>query len=275
MDVKFGDNIYDSELPSLRDDSELVNDCSNNVVDENKNKTCEKTIYICDLCDQSFRSKRTLSLHMKNDRSPNHCFSNNLSKDASSHMSAKCKQIKKSGGKKTFACEVCSKQFSDQSNCRRHVKNHCHVRNNIHADKDKYTCNVCEKTFSRESNLRMHGRLHTGETPYKCEFCHLTFHRNDTLKTHRRVHGANFTQFRCDKCRKSFSSRSTLLRHVKMKHRNEKPYVCADCQQSFYRKHSLVVHLRSKHTGERPYECDVCRKSFMEKKVLVFHKKLH
>lgn len=231
------------------------------------NKSNKKNTYICDLCHQSFINKKLLTFHMKyhfpnNDYCPN----NNLKKCSSKNI--KCKQLKKYIKiKNIFVCTICSKQFNDQSNCRRHTLNHINTK--------KFKCNLCKKQFTTKYNLRVHSRLHTGDSPYKCDVCHLKFYRNDKMLSHRRIHEENFrTYYDCKDCHQQYLHKNSLLRHVKI-HQMENIYSCNHCQQPFMRKDSLIVHLRSKHTGEKPYKCRICKKRFFENSVLVRHMMTH
>jgi len=52
-----------------------------------------------------------------------------------------------------FTCSECGKEFSDQSNCRRHVKNY-HNKSNI----SSLICNLCHKTYKNHDSLRHHQR---------------------------------------------------------------------------------------------------------------------
>jgi len=52
-----------------------------------------------------------------------------------------------------FTCAECGKEFSDQSNCRRHVKNY-HNKSSI----SSLICNLCHKTYKNHDSLRHHQR---------------------------------------------------------------------------------------------------------------------
>jgi len=52
-----------------------------------------------------------------------------------------------------YICTECGKEFSDQSNCRRHVKNF-HNKSNI----SSLICNLCQRTYKNHDSLRHHQR---------------------------------------------------------------------------------------------------------------------
>jgi len=56
-----------------------------------------------------------------------------------------------------FSCAECGKGFSDQSNCRRHVKNF-HNKSNIYT----LICNLCQKSYKNNDSLRHHQRATHG-----------------------------------------------------------------------------------------------------------------
>jgi len=207
-----------------------------------------------------------MKYHFPND---DYCLNNNLKKRNSKHT--KCKQLKKYIKiKNIFVCTICSKEFNDQSNCRRHTLTHVNTSTNT----KKFKCHFCKKQFTTKYNLRVHSRLHTGDLPYICDFCHLKFDRNDKMLTHRRIHEENFRTYDCKDCHRQYLYKNSLLRHVKI-HYMENIYCCNHCQQPFTRKDSLIVHLRSKHTGKKPFKCRICKKRFFENSVLVRHMMTH
>ena len=54
-----------------------------------------------------------------------------------------------------YACNVCGKQYTNKSNCKRHMR--------IHMDEEKsFECEVCHKRFAQKYEVKMHSRIHTG-----------------------------------------------------------------------------------------------------------------
>jgi len=56
-----------------------------------------------------------------------------------------------------YTCIECGKEFSDQSNCRRHVKNY-HNKSNVSA----IICEICQKCYKNHDSLRHHQRATHG-----------------------------------------------------------------------------------------------------------------
>ena len=54
-----------------------------------------------------------------------------------------------------YACNVCGKQYTNKSNCKRHMR--------IHTDEEKnFECETCHKRFAQKYEVKMHSRIHTG-----------------------------------------------------------------------------------------------------------------
>ncbi|XP_051276791.1 zinc finger protein 699-like [Dicentrarchus labrax] len=120
------------------------------------------------------------------------------------------KQAKKS----RKACRVCGKQFSSDSDLRRHM-------DEIHIGEKAFKCSECDKEFARRDHLVVHLRIHTGEKPHKCPFCW-----------------------------KSFSQISNLNVHLR-KHTGEKPYYCKSCGKMVAHSYHLKTCGMTEHKGEK------------------------
>ena len=66
--------------------------------------------------------------------------------------------------------DICNKQFSNQSNSRKHIKN-------IHK-KIKFKCEICGKKFSQKDNLQRHKKaVHSRSSEFECPVCEKKFCR--------------------------------------------------------------------------------------------------
>ena len=192
------------------------------------------------LCSvQTLRSSRALSVHM------------------AAHA----------GATKLFICDVCSREFTQNSNLIAHKR--------MHSEDKPFKCQVegCGMAFTWQNSLLRHRRgVHENVRPFGCEICAKTFQRSSHLQQHLRKHSGE-RPFKCDLCDKAFAQKGNLNLHMRT-HTKEQPYQCTVCTKSFPRRGDLTVHMRS-HTGERPYACTVCAATFSTRSHVLRHERLH
>ncbi|KAK3596662.1 hypothetical protein CHS0354_006216 [Potamilus streckersoni] len=167
-----------------------------------------------------------------------------------------------------YACNVCGKQYTNKSNCKRHMR--------IHTGEEKtFECTHCHKKFAMKYELRMHSRIHTGEKPFECAVCGKTFVERGNWKRHTKIHlrEQEDAPYRCGLCSKGFFYAEKLQVHLQI-HSGQRPYVCTVCGKKSKKIGDMYRHLRI-HTGEKPYECQVCGKGFAQNGNLKDHMKKH
>ncbi|XP_045782896.1 uncharacterized protein LOC123879297 [Maniola jurtina] len=166
--------------------------------------------------------------------------------------------------KELTSCDVCDKQFKDETDLNLHIK--------THTVEKPYRCNLCPKEYTEKSSLTYHLRTHFGEKPFYCEVCDKRFTQKSTLTDHTRTHTGE-KPYSCDVCQKKFSKKNNLKQHLRT-HTGQKPFSCGICQGKFTEKSSLTTHLRT-HTGETPYACDQCPTKFSDRTSLNYHVRTH
>ncbi|XP_065778115.1 zinc finger protein 80-like [Muntiacus reevesi] len=168
------------------------------------------------------------------------------------------------GGKNSYKCKECGKEF---------VKNHFLLRHQrIHTRVKLYKCRKCRKAFPKKSHLTEHQRIHTGEKPFVCAECGKAFSRRSHLTEHQRSHTGE-KPYVCSECGKAFAHQSDFIRHNRT-HTGEKPFECKECGKAFSDSSSVTRHMRC-HSREKPYECSECGKTYSYSSTLTTHQKIH
>ena len=119
-------------------------------VRDHENVHTRETVYLCDVCSQSFDTRKQMLNHR------------------ASHKGAE------------LPCKICGKKLKNANVMRAHMKNHTSVAS--------HSCQICGKAFKRPFDLKVHSRIHSGDKPYRCNICGKQFSLSTTLAKHRKLH---------------------------------------------------------------------------------------
>ncbi|XP_063618259.1 zinc finger protein 595-like [Cydia splendana] len=132
--------------------------------------------YECDECHNTFRSKMSISTHIRMVHIKEKLYQCHLCSKAFFKKYSLQKHVWSHTKERPFECEECGKSFGDRTTLRNHRL--------THADVKSFRCEVCDMSFARKGYLSAHMISHTKEKRYPCGFCGVRFGRSD----HRRRH---------------------------------------------------------------------------------------
>ncbi|CDQ58836.1 unnamed protein product [Oncorhynchus mykiss] len=198
-------------------------------------------------------------------------------------------------------CAICSKQFKNNYNLRRHQSVHTGVGRR--GTRSPSPCSTspflplsplpaCWRPSSQLWVVRMaksHVRqcikncFYSSQTMFRpsnpnpvrknhaCETCGKAFRDVYHLNRHRLSH-SDEKPFSCPICQQRFKRKDRMSHHVRSHQGGvEKPYVCPHCAKAFSRPDHLNSHVRQVHSSERPFKCPTCESSFATRDRLRAH----
>mmetsp|Transcript_4761 Transcript_4761/g.8896 ORF Transcript_4761/g.8896 Transcript_4761/m.8896 type:complete len:239 (-) Transcript_4761:25-741(-) len=175
----------------------------------------QRVAIYCQVCKETFPSKRTLNTHLKLHAEP-------------------------------VVCTVCGKPQTDKSRLARHML--------VHTQEKNFKCTYCDRTFTHNCNRKIHERIHTGEKPYKCSLCSFSAAQLGNMKTHMRLKHKHILpdqyclsldsdQSTCRICSKSFTSNMALKLHMTC-HQSLTLHECSICKKQLKGQYNYEKHMQ-------------------------------
>lgn len=199
----------------------------------------------CTLCQKTFNSWNTFSLHLKH------------------HLNIR-----------VHACRYCPKRFVQRQRLVEHER--------IHTGHMPIKCTDCDERFRRYSNMLHHrARVHLNkkakQEDYVCD-CGEIFQTKAKLEWHQETHENKPKP--CPYCRERFTHRNSLTRHIRLSHTEKYVFVkskavnCPICNCT-YLPSSIKAHMATHQTTNKEFSCTICRKEFSTKWNLKQHHWTH
>lgn len=195
-------------------------DRSNHIKTAHGGEKCE---LVCDVCGQSYKSKRALDIHV------------DMHKGISPHE-----------------CNICGKKFTQKGALVRHMPLHTgekpyqvlkhniihnklesvgfrQTRDNFSLSNLNFQCDKCGKQFVHYSSFHLHQLAHDNIREKKCHICGMELLSSSHLSRHMRVHtGEKVIMCTCDFFETSLLKSFTFP---------SQPYECPICQQRFAQRY--------------------------------------
>ncbi|XP_018095726.1 myc-associated zinc finger protein isoform X1 [Xenopus laevis] len=202
---------------------------------------------------------------------------------------------KKSKSRGPYICSLCSKEFKNGYNLRRHEAIHTGNKPARAAPSvDKITAmvplsllGVASALGTGTEGLEMPASPSTlslpGPSPsakkvrknHACEMCGKAFRDVYHLNRHKLSH-SDEKPYSCHVCQQRFKRKDRMTYHVRSHDGTvHKPYICSHCGKGFSRPDHLNSHVRQVHSTERPFKCQTCEAAFATKDRLRAHMVRH
>ena len=209
-------------------------------------QSSEKKDNVCDSCDVSFMSEKTLQEHktlvaLNKVNYPIRCPYCFYSDKTPGHLvQSECDFLQHKKLFK-FSCQFCSHHFKDMTALKRHL-------NKTHDFEDKKQCPGCSQWFGaqRFQQHKEYMRKAVERLECKCFACGIVFDSVEKLDEHNTVY-----KIRCRICSQHFWNGNAFQSHVKSNHNLSAmkdcklDYIlCKHCDQSFKRMSELSAHVK-------------------------------
>ena len=248
---------------------------------ENFTQIVRNGLYICPVCNMSFKKKSYLLKH-RWDHTKSEIICSTCDKMFPSMLQLQSHKRRTHEVKnERYLCTICGKNFAQDNTLKRHLM--CHKNKNLllsmntvcddksskevaKRDLQRHPCLACGKLFLRPIRWLHHMKIHLDQADVDADVKEniitvLEANKNYIVKT---------KVYICDVCGKINFYQAGHVLHMS-KHTGDTPFGCKSCEKKFASLRVLHTHEREVH---KPcgFKCCFCDKIFSRKKLLRTHK---
>ncbi|CAG5000087.1 unnamed protein product [Parnassius apollo] len=232
------------------DESEMNSALTRKVIDMLLIKEKMKMVRICIVCNKTFsrrnECKRHLIMHLLLQALRSKVKNNNqlrcqLCGVDQYHPTQYKEHMRKHASMAIYKCQLCTKTFSDSSNCSKHMKVH-----NLYS----FICDKCGGKFRSKVCLIKHLQMHESRPLSHCIQCDMSFCTESKLKRHIKAkHMRGCSSFACIICKKRFVSLKDKWDHMWLEHQERKIEAdCPLCNMEFRKFRDVQQHMKAVHS---------------------------
>ncbi|KAK2588665.1 hypothetical protein KPH14_001566 [Odynerus spinipes] len=243
-----------------------------------------ETVFVCEICTRDFNDRASLWLHIR-----------------ATHKECAA-----------FACGVCLKICSDNTQLLNHVNMYHGGSKLLVSEQRRYSCTICGRQHDSRKKLIAHVSIHNVDPAYdpanfvqlNSNYYNETLNGNEGTEHMMEFDGDEGEKIDCYICYKSFPNEDHLIRHQRNAHKSEQMapmadalgngnpanmngtgnraqyhlfFVCELCGSSHPSKWERWLHVSSTHSNEPSIKCerDDCGKIFATKSLRNEHVQHH
>ena len=250
--------------------------------------------FTCEFCEEKFRSKRDLLLHMKTHGKKHRCSKCDKEYADLGRLEKHLRQNHcndETEGGQSFSCSTCSRKFGSKETFAYHIRY-------VHTQVRPFVCKLCMNSFKTYKYLKLHislyhangytGRVKVGKAKAKQKVCSyksvidfMKMKKAENKTAPELSKEAPQLRIACPDCNKLLTSVTSFYAH-KVLHKD--PKVCTKCNAVFPWKWHLNKHAKNcngstgssnKASSLKPYQCFLCNNSFANGAELTDHMKYH
>ena len=185
--------------------------------------------HLCNFCEIKFISIRSLNIHLRylHKVSPKH-------ENFASEVPRRIEVVQRKPVLISFAKQKTKLEIKEEVVEQAFSKAIIVSEQNKSTAKRSFACNLCNKEFKQKESMMAHRRSTHEGRKFKCEYCTKEFTRKNVLIFHISEKHFYKSKMQCSKCNKTFVSKTGLAYHLRIsceeKAAVDKHFDCDNCE---------------------------------------------